>query len=137
MMCHGRIEVLPASFAERLPILVSQFLVQAAQEPLIVDTHGFEIAQLELLTVTTELRRQSVSLALKLLLGDVKRAEVLQRLLALNDLDVAVLVVSDQTVNLNLILGHHSHHLVAFSLAFAPVTLVFKRHINCIIVVRV
>lgn len=137
MVSHRRIEVLPARFAERVFLFVSQFLVQSSQKSLIVDAHGFEEAKFELLAVTAELSRKSIPLALKLLLGDIERTKLFERLLALNDLEVAVLVLSDQTVDLNFILGNHGHHLMALSLPFATVALVFKRHINCVIIVRV
>ena len=137
MMSHGRIEILPATFAEWLLLLITQFLIEAAQESLVVDTHGFEEAQLELLTITAKLRCQSISLALEFLLGNIEQANIIKCLLALDDLDVAVLVVSNQTVNLNLVLGDHGHHFVALSFAFAPIALVFKWYINCIVVFRI
>ena len=137
MMSHGRIEILPATFAEWLLLLITQFLIEAAQESLVVDTHGFEKAQLELLTITAKLRCQSISLALEFLLGNVEQANIIKRLLALDDLDVAVLVVSNKTVNLNLVLGDHGHHFVALSFSFAPIALVFKWYINCIVIFRI
>ena len=70
-MDHSRVEVLPAGAAEWLPLLVSELLVQSAQQALVVDAHGFQEAQLELLAISAQLRSESVALALKLLLGDV------------------------------------------------------------------
>ena len=70
-MDHSRVEVLPAGAAEWLPLLVSELLVQSAQQALVVDAHGLQEAQLELLAISAQLRSESVALALKLLLGDV------------------------------------------------------------------
>jgi len=53
---HGRIEVLPAVSAEGLPSIAGELFVKTAQEALVVDTHGLEEAELELLPISTQLR---------------------------------------------------------------------------------
>ena len=137
MVRHSRIEVLPAARTEGLAFLVSQFLVQSAQKTLVIDTHGLEVAQLKLLSISAQLRCQSIALALELLLGDFECAELFQGLLTLNDLDIGVLVVSHHPINFNLVFGHHRHHFVAFGLAFAPISLVFKRDIDRVLIVTI
>ena len=68
MVDHSCIEILPAAFTERLSLFVSQLLVQAAEQSLVVDTHRFKEAHLKLLPVSAELGRQTVSLRLELFL---------------------------------------------------------------------
>ena len=104
---------------------------------MIVDAHSLQEVQLELLTISTQLRSKSIALALKLLLRDVERAQVLKSQLALDDLHVGILVVAYQTINLNLVLCDHGHHLVALSLTLSPIARVLKRDIDGVFVVRI
>lgn len=134
---HGRVEVLPAVGAEGLPSIVGELLVKTAQEALIVDTHGLEEAEFELLPISTQLCCQSVSLALELLLSDVERAQIIQRLLTVNDFAVVVLVFTDHAIDLDFVFGHHGHHFVALGLALPAITLVFEGHVDGVLVIRV
>lgn len=62
MVLECAVEVLMAAIAEWLRGTVRQLLVESAEEALIVDAHGLQEDHLELLTVTTQLRCQPVTL---------------------------------------------------------------------------
>ena len=103
---------------------------------MVVNAHRLQEVHLELLAVTAQLGSQTITLALQLLLRDLQGSKLVKSLLALHDLRISVLVVSDHPVDLDLILGHHGLQFVAFGLALAPIALILKGHIHCILLVR-
>ena len=76
VVLHCRVQVGPASLAERLIFLVTQFFVQTAQKALVVYTHCLQEVHFKLLTITAQLSSQSVALALQFLLRDFERAKI-------------------------------------------------------------
>ena len=78
MVDHRGIESFAAVSAQRIAVLLTEnLLVKASKQTLIVDTHSLEEAHLEFLAIATQLGCQAIPLALKHLLGDVKRAKLL------------------------------------------------------------
>lgn len=134
MVLERAIKTAPALVTERRFFAIGKLLFQPAQQALVIDAHGFEEIHFELLAITAQLCRQTVPLALQLLLGDLKATQFLKGLLTLQNLVIGVLVVANHSINFDLIFSHHSLHFVAFSLAFTTVALVFKRHKDCIFI---
>ena len=134
-MSHSRVEVLPARAAEWLPLLVSKLLVQSAEQALVVDAHGLQEAQLELLAISAQLRSESVALALELLLGDVECAKLVKSLFTFDDLIVIILIVTHHSIDFDLVLRHHGHHLMTLGLALATISLELEWDIDGIFII--
>jgi uncharacterized protein (DUF1800 family) len=66
MVRHSRVQVGPARLTERLVFFVTELLVKSAQKALVVYAHCLQEVHFQLLSVTTQLGSQSVTLALKL-----------------------------------------------------------------------
>ena len=104
-------------------LLVCYFAVELPQEALVVDTHCFEEIHLKLLTISAELCCQPVSLGLQLFLCDFLHFKALKLVFQFNYLFVAVLVLTNHVLDVDLVLWNKALDLVSFCLSLPAVTL--------------
>lgn len=106
-------------------IRINYFSFQSLEQPLVVYTLCFQETQLQLLSVSAQLSGKPVSLRLKFPLTNTLIFEIFKGVLQILNLTVAILVVTNQLVKVDLFLGDCRSTFMSLGFALSSIALKF------------